>query len=68
MRTITLQIFMVFGGDPAFVQFMTQLPNISYLGDVIKQLRGIWEKIDAKVQSLTCENHEIEKIFSWVED
>lgn len=31
-------------------------------------MKGIWEKIDEKVQSLTCESHELEKIFSWVED
>jgi hypothetical protein len=59
---------MVFGDDPAFAHFITQLPNVSYFGNVLKQLKGIWEKIDEKVQSLTCESHELEKIFSWVED
>ena len=32
------------------------------------QLRELWLKIDQKVQSLTCEDHEINQIFSWIED
>lgn len=31
-------------------------------------LTDIWWKIDKKVQSLTCDEHEINQIFGWVED
>ena len=45
-----------------------QLPNILYFSNLANQLKNIWWKIDKKVQSLTCDEHEINQIFSWVED
>ena len=51
-----------------FQDLILSLPCVNFFGNMSHQLRNIWLKIDQKVQSLTCEDHEINQIFSWIED
>ena len=44
------------------------MPCIQYFGNLALQLRERWTKLDQKVQSLTCDEHEINQIFGWIED
>jgi len=54
--------------NQAFEKMALSLPCIHYFGRLALQLSSAWEKIDDKVQALTCDDFEVSQVFNWVED
>lgn len=51
-----------------FIDFLLDLPQLFNFIDLAYSLNSAWTKADRLVKTLTCKSHEINKVFSLLED